>query len=34
MTRCFDMLAWIFDPNAWIARLTLTAPEIVLGIDK
>ena len=26
------MLDWIFDPNAWIALLTLTALEIVLGI--
>ena len=28
------MLEWIFDPNAWIALLTLTALEIVLGIDN
>jgi predicted tellurium resistance membrane protein TerC len=28
------MLDWIFDPNAWIALLTLTALEIVLGIDN
>ena len=25
---------WITDPNAWIALLTLTALEIVLGIDN
>jgi predicted tellurium resistance membrane protein TerC len=25
---------WISDPNAWIALLTLTALEIVLGIDN
>ncbi len=28
------MLAWIADPNAWLALLTLTALEIVLGIDN
>lgn len=28
------MLTWISDPNAWIALLTLTALEIVLGIDN
>jgi hypothetical protein len=28
------MLDWILDPNAWIALLTLTALEIVLGIDN
>ena len=28
------MLAWITDPNAWIALATLTALEIVLGIDN
>jgi predicted tellurium resistance membrane protein TerC len=27
-------MEWIFDPNAWIALLTLTALEIVLGIDN
>jgi predicted tellurium resistance membrane protein TerC len=26
--------AWIADPNAWIALLTLTVLEIVLGIDN
>ena len=25
---------WFFDPNAWIGLLTLTALEIVLGIDN
>ncbi|MBK7104571.1 MAG: TerC family protein [Ignavibacteriae bacterium] len=28
------MLEWIFAPEAWIALLTLTALEIVLGIDN
>jgi predicted tellurium resistance membrane protein TerC len=28
------MLALLFDPNAWAAFLTLTALEIVLGIDN
>lgn len=28
------MLDWIADPNAWIALLTLTSLEIVLGIDN
>ncbi len=28
------MFAWISDPHAWIALLTLTALEIVLGIDN
>ena len=28
------MFDWIADPNAWIALLTLTALEIVLGIDN
>lgn len=28
------MIEWIADPNAWIALLTLTALEIVLGIDN
>lgn len=27
-------MEWISDPNAWIALLTLTALEIVLGIDN
>ena len=28
------MLDWIADPNAWIALATLTALEIVLGVDN
>jgi predicted tellurium resistance membrane protein TerC len=28
------MLDWIGDPNAWLGLLTLTALEIVLGIDN
>ena len=28
------MLDWIHDPNAWIALATLTALEIVLGVDN
>jgi predicted tellurium resistance membrane protein TerC len=28
------MFAWLADPNAWIALATLTALEIVLGIDN
>lgn len=28
------MLDWIADPNAWVALGTLTALEIVLGIDN
>jgi predicted tellurium resistance membrane protein TerC len=27
-------MAWLTDPNAWIALVTLTALEIVLGIDN
>lgn len=27
-------MEWLFDPNAWIALVTLTALEIVLGIDN
>jgi predicted tellurium resistance membrane protein TerC len=27
-------MEWIYDPNAWIALLTLTSLEIVLGIDN
>jgi predicted tellurium resistance membrane protein TerC len=27
-------MSWIFEPEAWIALLTLTALEIVLGIDN
>ncbi len=29
-----DMFDWLSDPNAWAALLTLTAMEIVLGIDN
>ena len=29
-----DMLELLFDPNAWAALVTLTALEIVLGIDN
>jgi predicted tellurium resistance membrane protein TerC len=28
------MMEWISDPNAWLGLLTLTALEIVLGIDN
>src|SRR5512143_4361628 len=28
------MFDWIADPNAWIALATLTALEIVLGVDN
>lgn len=28
------MFEWIFEPQAWVALLTLTALEIVLGIDN
>ena len=27
-------MEWLADPNAWIALVTLTALEIVLGIDN
>ena len=27
-------IAWVADPNAWVALLTLTAMEVVLGIDN
>ena len=27
-------MEWLFDPQAWLALLTLTALEIVLGIDN
>lgn len=27
-------MAWLSDPNAWMALLTLTALEIVLGVDN
>jgi predicted tellurium resistance membrane protein TerC len=29
-----DGMDWIMDPNVWIALVTLTALEIVLGIDN
>lgn len=29
-----EWLSWVNDPHAWIALLTLTALEIVLGIDN
>jgi len=25
---------WLFDPEAWIALVTLTALEVVLGVDN
>jgi len=28
------MMDWLMDPQAWIGLLTLTALEIVLGIDN
>ncbi len=28
------MIEWIYEPQAWVALLTLTALEIVLGIDN
>ena len=28
------MFEWLVDPEAWISLLTLTALEIVLGIDN
>ncbi|MEN8168069.1 MAG: TerC family protein, partial [Pseudomonadota bacterium] len=28
------MIDWIADPQAWVALATLTALEIVLGIDN
>jgi predicted tellurium resistance membrane protein TerC len=28
------MLTWLHDPHAWVALITLTALEIVLGIDN
>ncbi len=27
-------MEWLFDPQAWIALVTLTALEIVLGVDN
>ena len=32
--RPLPMFDWLADPNAWIALATLTALEIVLGIDN
>ena len=32
-TLLFDML-WVLDPTAWLGLLTLTAIQIVLGIDN
>ena len=29
-----EWLAWIYDPNAWVALVALTILEIVLGIDN
>lgn len=29
-----EAFVWVFDPNAWIALLTLSLMEIVLGIDN
>jgi predicted tellurium resistance membrane protein TerC len=29
-----DLFSWISDPNAWVALLTLTVLEIVLGVDN
>jgi predicted tellurium resistance membrane protein TerC len=28
------MFEWLADPNAWVALGTLTALEIVLGVDN
>ncbi len=28
------MLTWLADPNAWVGLVTLTALELVLGIDN
>jgi len=30
----FRFMAWLIDPNIWMSLLTLTALEIVLGIDN
>ena len=29
-----DALSWLQDPDAWVALVTLTALEVVLGIDN
>src|SRR5688572_3033846 len=29
-----DALGWLLDPDAWVALVTLTALEVVLGIDN
>jgi predicted tellurium resistance membrane protein TerC len=29
-----DVMDWLFAPENWIALLTLTALEVVLGIDN
>ncbi len=34
MVILVNMFDWLSDPNAWAALLTLTAMEIVLGIDN
>ena len=34
LSLCRFMFDWIADPNAWLALATLTALEIVLGIDN
>lgn len=28
------MLEWLFEPETWIALVTLTALEVVLGVDN
>ncbi|MGE0604001.1 MAG: TerC family protein [Xanthobacteraceae bacterium] len=30
----FPLFEWLFDPSAWVALITLTVLEIVLGIDN
>lgn len=34
MTEIISMFQWIYTPEAWVALLTLTLLEIVLGIDN
>jgi len=29
-----DALSWLQDPDAWIALVTLTVLEVVLGMDN
>ena len=29
-----DALSWLLEPDAWVALVTLTALEVVLGIDN